>query len=186
MRLVTITGVPGSGKSTQAKLLEARAAFTRFSGGDFYRQKAEKDEVLREILFRDPVMKTPEGMRYAHLYFAWLKEHIREYMEHSIVFDGAPRSTNRARDYDKLATDLGVDLPHVFLFSIDKDNAEQRLQLRGRGDGNDAVRIEKMLRNQNDLRAYYEGSKRMTEIDATRSKDEVWCEIKAALNLSCL
>lgn len=142
MRVVFI-GPPGSGKGTQAKLLQERLGLAYIGTGDILREARDRGtemgkkvapilaagQLVPDSLVNDliaEVLRRPDGPK-------------------RFILDGYPRTAAQAVALDALLRELGLNLRAVVYFQIDEDVVVRRLVGRlaqeGRlDDGEETVR----------------------------------------------
>ncbi|MGH7835539.1 MAG: adenylate kinase [Candidatus Binatia bacterium] len=127
MRLVLL-GAPGSGKGTQAKLLEERHNIRQVSTGDILRKAVSEKTPLgkkaagymqKGKLVPDKVMLDLIGDQLAG----------KEYGK-GFVLDGFPRTVAQAEGLDALLKRLGGTLDRVLFVNVPRDTIVERLSGR--------------------------------------------------------
>lgn len=124
MRIVLL-GAPGSGKGTQAKLLQAERGLPQISTGDLLRAAVAEQTPLG--------IEAKAAMESGNLVSNEIVlEMIRERLDQDdvsrgYVLDGFPRTLEQARALDDLLTDLGQKLDAVVLLNVDFDILMKRL-----------------------------------------------------------
>lgn len=123
-RIVLLTGPPGAGKGTQAKILSRHYGWHSFSIGGILRQTA--DPRIRAI------MDAGELLPAEHVV-----EIVKGELSHSdkgAVVDGFPRSLDQAEAFDRMIETDNLPRPEVIFIDIDKKTSWQRIKDRGRVD----------------------------------------------------
>lgn len=125
--IYSLTGAPGSGKTTQAKLLVERQNMHYISAGDLLRVHASDD-------IKANVMKV--GGLVDHNYINQLvgqaiASHLDSKPAQPILLDGFPRSVERAK---WLVETWGDHLRLAWLLDLSRQAVEQRLSQRARDD----------------------------------------------------
>lgn len=179
-----LRGPPGSGKGTQARLLANQYGLEHIEVGEMLRAHA-----------REPTVASPlaEGGLVPDDVVVGLvrKRLLRDGTRRGVVLDGFPRNLAQARALDRELEELELPLTVVFHFRISDELCIDRLVRRARREGrpDDAAevaarRIELYHRETEPLVLYYERTgRRVVPIHADRSRDEVWREIREALEL---
>lgn len=123
-RTIVFLGSPGSGKGTQASLLEQRRGFAHFDMGQSFR-----DEIRR----KGPMASELETyIRKGHLVpinlvekFVW--KFLNENRLRDIVLDGFPRSEEQVELLDKLLSDIERELSLAIVFEISEEELKNRI-----------------------------------------------------------
>lgn len=137
MTNIIITGMPGSGKGTQAALVASRLGIPHISTGDIFREEMR--------------LKTPLGISITESMNAGQytsneitnavvqKRLAQPDAANGYILDGYPRTVNQVEFLDS----IGIQIDHVIDLHIDADDALNRLLLRAneqaRGDDQEDV-----------------------------------------------
>lgn len=108
-------GPQGSGKGTQAKMLEERLGVHHVSSGDVLREMAKKDEKIRLVLERGELL--PDDV---------IIPIVRNELEKhpgGFILDGTPRNLSQAKK-------LGFRIDHVIYLDMSDDEVVKRLSSR--------------------------------------------------------
>lgn len=130
---VIVIGPPGSGKSTQARLLAARRGATHLSVGDLLRAEVQagtdlgrrvQDAVASgELVSTDDVIEVlRQPLLDAEAAGGW-------------VLDGAPRTTEQASRLDELLDRSGLPRAIVVALDLPEDEIRARLLRRAQTEG---------------------------------------------------
>lgn len=124
--LVVLIGPPGAGKSSQAKLLEAREHVSWVYVGQLLRDQHQADidaQLAKGELVDDTIVN---GL---------LAEHLRQLSPNKVVvLDGFPRHMPQAEWLLREAESLHNGLKLVIHLTIPQEEAQRRLRTRGRTD----------------------------------------------------
>jgi len=124
MRIVLL-GAPGSGKGTQAKLLQSSHGIAHISTGDLLRAAVAAKTPLG--VQAKAVMDAGELVS-DDLVLALLQERLAQAdCERGFILDGYPRNTAQAEALAKLLQRLGLALDGVVLIEVDETLLLQRL-----------------------------------------------------------
>ncbi|TSC80819.1 MAG: adenylate kinase [Parcubacteria group bacterium Gr01-1014_29] len=187
---VVFIGVSGSGKGTQVELLvgvlNLRQKTKIISSGDLFRDLQEHDtdtaHRVREILQKG-------GLPYDDLATAlWMHEIAYTVKEdEGIVFDGAPRRVQEAKNIDSFFTFLDrLDMLRILHLNASPEEVTRRLLKRGRVDDNEpaiAGRIAYFKEKVLPATLYYQEQNRLIEINGEQSVEKVHKDIVKALKL---
>lgn len=138
-RIIVFFGAPGSGKSTQGKLLEEKLNYKFISLGNVFR--ASNNRRIQEQLKTEKLFTDGEA-------FEVLQQELLKYDK--IVLDGFPRNVNQL----SLLNCGQFDIEDVICIKVSKDVAAARMTKRGRNQDTDLV-IKKRLS------AYFETEEQM-------------------------
>ena len=124
MRIVLL-GAPGSGKGTQAKLLEDKYQLPQISTGDMLREAVAAGSALG----RQAKVAMDAGQLVSDdIVLGIIHERItRPDTRNGFILDGFPRNLQQAEALDQLLTGLGRPLHLALLVSVDVDALIQRL-----------------------------------------------------------
>lgn len=140
--VIILIGPPGSGKSTQSKLIEQSNNADWVSIGQLLRAlnrpelktQMDKGELLDDDLVNSVLDKHLRGIDSSRL----------------VVIDGFPRRSSQADWLVDFVNTTGHDLKAIIHIVLDEQEARERLKLRGRSDDNDKsvdVRFEEYKRD---------------------------------------
>lgn len=167
IKKIFVVGLPGSGKSTQAKKLAEKFDLCCIIAGDLFREKAqESSEIGRHIKrFLDKGELVDDETA-----ISVLKKTIEESdCQNGYVIDGYPRTINQIDSYNP-------GFEKVFYLKIDPEEAKQRLISRGRDDDDLSIiehRFEVQLNNMQEVIDYFEKDQGVITINATLSVEEI-------------
>jgi len=124
MRIVLL-GAPGSGKGTQAKLLEDKYQLPQISTGDMLREAVAAGSALG----RQAKSAMDAGQLVSdEIVLGIIQERItRADARNGFILDGFPRNLQQAEALDQLLNGLGRPLHLALLVSVDVDALIQRL-----------------------------------------------------------
>ena len=101
-------GPPGSGKGTQAKLMEEKFGFLHISTGDLFRSEIGNETPLGLMAMEH--MKKGELVP-DEITIGMLQNKVNEYPEVSgIIFDGFPRTIAQAESLDKFLSEKEMSI----------------------------------------------------------------------------
>ena len=133
---IVILGRPGSGKGTQAALLEKKFRFEHLSTGQLLRDRMRKTDlagkIIRKILHAGKLVPTPIVFQ---LWMPRLERFRRNKKFTGVLLDGAPRKLYEARMLDETLDFYGWDQSIVVLnLIISPKESMKRLLKRNRHD----------------------------------------------------
>ena len=107
-------------------------------------------------------------------------------MEHGVLLDGYPRTTNQAETLDQIFADQGVGLDATVNIDVPLEEVTARMMSRGREDDTEAA-IAERLRNYEEQTApllqFYAAQDKLIVVDGLGEEDEVFGRVQGALNL---
>jgi adenylate kinase len=183
---VLLIGPPGSGKGTQAERIASRHGVAYLGLGEMLRASAAAGKLagLEELLAEGELVpdKTAVGVIAEHL--------EQDNTRGGFVLDGFPRNLPQAKALDSLLEELGRPLSVVLELGVPDPECVERLLRRGRESGraddvHDVIvrRLELYHEETEPVVAYYQAEgARLVAIHGERSAEEVWGEIREALD----
>ncbi|MGI5827273.1 MAG: adenylate kinase [Patescibacteria group bacterium] len=181
-KVIVMYGLPASGKSTQAKLLEEKYGWHHFSMGEKLRALIEsgsevgakaKEIVENGLLVPDDIILAALGS---------VAEQAKTV---GLVFDGFPRKQEQAVMLDELLAATGVKVSACILLEVSDETVHQRISRRlavavRKDDQDSAViqnRINVFRKESLPLCAHYETQGKLYRLDGEKSIEEVFTEI---------
>lgn len=168
---ILATGLPGSGKTTQAKLLAQDLGLCFVKTGEILRELAAQDnEQGRSIKVTLDQGELVDDAAVAAVVKAEL---LKPSCQSGFVMDGYPRSLNQLSVYDP-----GFD--QVIYLKISERVARQRLLERGRHDDTTEVinnRLKVQQQTLSELIDYFRSKQKLVEIDGEQPVEVVTSQI---------
>ena len=185
-KFLSILGKPGSGKGTQADLLENKFPFEHISTGALLRQRTKKHDFIAKRLHE--IMETGGLVPTPSVFQLWMPrlERLRKQKKfQGVVFDGSPRKLYEAQMLDELLSLYKWDknFKVVYIVISDKE-AFRRLLKRGRSDDDrkDVLyRLKVFNKEVVPVISYYKKKKELIEINGEQSREDVHREIMKKL-----
>jgi adenylate kinase len=181
MRVVFV-GPPGSGKGTQAKLLQERLGMAYIGTGDILREAIQQGTPVGKLAapFLTTGRLVPDQL---------VNEIIRERLRRPdrptrFILDGYPRTVPQAVAFDAVLAELNLGLKAVIHFQIDDEVVVRRLAGRGREDDVEETvrrRLREFREMARDLLEHYRRQGLLHEVSAVDSIDGLYQKITAIL-----
>ncbi len=177
MKLV-ITGIQGSGKSTQGNLLQKQLGIPYLSTGHIFRQiakeKTQLGRYIKTVMTSGALIPDDKTIDIVNEYLS-----RREYHK-GYILDGFPRTLMQAKKFKN-------NIDKVIYLEIPDKEAVWRLAYRKDDDRNDNTiqalrkRIELFHKLTKPVIEYYEKKHKLVEIDGTQTVEEINEEILKSL-----
>jgi adenylate kinase len=142
---IILFGPPGSGKGTQAKMLESKFDLIQISTGDLFRHELGNNTPLgkKARSYMDKGQLVPDEIT-----IAMLKNKIVQFPESAgFIFDGFPRTIHQAEALNDLLQDMDQKLSGLIALDVEEDEIVKRLLLRGKTSGRSDDANENVIRN---------------------------------------
>jgi UMP-CMP kinase family protein len=179
-RVVFVIGGPGSGKGTQCTKIKDEFNYNHMSTGDILRNvvKEKQGSAWQEL---EADMKEGKLIPSEKL-ISFVKLGIMSSKNKKILLDGFPRNQDNINEWNKQMKNV-ADVVAVVYFEVPDDVMKQRLLGRneGRADDNEetiAKRLETFNAETKPVIDTYEKEGKLIKIDATKSVDEVFTDVK--------
>jgi adenylate kinase len=185
---ILLLGPQGSGKGTQAKRISAEYGIPHIATGDMLRAAMEQGTELGRRV--KPIVDAGELVP-DELMVELIRERLGEDdAREGFVLDGFPRTMPQARALDAMLREIGRELTVIFALHVSEEVCIERLLKRAVEEGRSDDTPEAIRRR---LRRYYEETEPLIEhyrastgrvvgIHADRRPDEVFAEIRSALD----
>ena len=182
-KIVIMLGAPGAGKGTQAVIINEEFHLPHISTGDLFR-----DNIRRHTEIGEKVKDLIEAGQFVPdtIVLEMLYDRIKEPdCAKGFILDGCPRTVNQAEALDKHLScsqilALNLDVPDELII----ERIAARLTSEQRSDDNPEVVKERLLlyhKESAPLIDYYMQSDRLINIDGTKGKEAISCEIRETL-----
>ncbi len=138
-------GPPGSGKGTQAKMLEEKFDLLQISTGDLFRYELGNNTPLgqKARTYMDKGQLVPDEVTVAMLKNKLeMHPHVKGY-----IFDGFPRTIPQSEALDELLKERGESVDSLISLVVDEEEIVKRLLERGKTSGRKDDANEEVIRN---------------------------------------
>ena len=183
-----IFGPPGSGKGTQAKLIESEYDLLHISTGEILRKEISlQSELGQEVeKFVKNGLLVPD-----ELMSAVLKKDLSEKinLKKGFILDGFPRNKEQALILEEIFADLKIKVDLAIDLTANDEELIKRLVLRGKlsgraDDKEDIIkdRLKIYHKNIKDLIDFYASQNKLLRINGEGSPEDIFSRIKSTLN----
>ena len=181
LEVLIFLGPPGSGKGTQAELLNQKINFTHLSVGDLLRDNISDNTELGKLAsnYVRSGELVPDDLIIGLMdsYISNLKNNDNSL---GIILDGFPRTINQAVALEKKMSQLGVTIKVAINLDITDEKILSRLEERGREDDKPGLIKNRLsvYRNQTKpLLDFYSKRNLLESVDGDQSMEAVANEI---------
>ena len=182
--VVFVIGGPGSGKGTQCAKIKTEFNYNHLSTGDILRtvvkeQKAPGWQQLDSDMKEGKLIDSETLMKF-------IKFSIQGSTNKKILLDGFPRNKENLDCWNKNMGDV-ADVKGVLYFEVSDEEMKKRLLGRneGRADDNEETIAKRLATFNNDTKPiieFYEKQGNLIKIDASRTVDEIFDNVKSEFN----
>ena len=184
---ILVLGPQGSGKGTQAKRISEEHEIPHVSTGDMFRAldgDTDLGREVKEIMDRGDLV--PDGVTVRMIRGRLAEDDARA----GFILDGFPRNLAQAEALDAMLREIGRRLDLIFFFDLDDETAKERALGRAHEEGRADDTPETIARRlgiyheqTEPVVEYYRTSGKLVPLHAARSVEEVYSEIRKALEL---
>ena len=125
MKNLILIAAPGAGKGTLAKSLKEKYNYVHISTGDLLRSAAAKGDALGLEIKR---MQEAGALVTDEIVYQVLRNRLQEDdCKNGVILDGFPRNVNQAMEYEKILSDINMDLGVVIVLNVDEKILVKRI-----------------------------------------------------------
>ncbi|KAJ8929562.1 hypothetical protein NQ314_017725 [Rhamnusium bicolor] len=182
-KIVFVLGGPGAGKGTQCQKIVENFGYVHLSAGDLLREERNKPgseygELIENYIREGKIVPV-------EITCSLLENAINGSGKDKFLVDGFPRNQNNLDGWNKSVADK-IQLQFVLVFECPMEICTERCLSRGAGgSGRSDDNLESLKKRFNTylnetkpIIDYYEKLSLVRRIDATRSADEVYDDVK--------
>lgn len=181
-------GPPGSGKGTQAKILEEKFGLLQISTGDLFRYELKNDTPLgiEARSYMDKGELVPDSVTVGMLRNKVLANpEVPGY-----IFDGFPRTVPQSEALDAFLNESGQCVSLLILLDVPDDEIVSRLLERGKDSGRADDQDEEVIRNRitvfreqtSPVFDYYAAQELSTTVSGLGTIDEIAARLAAIIS----
>lgn len=173
-------GPPGSGKGTQAEMLEEAYNLVHISTGELFRSEMEQGTALgiqaNEYMSRGELV--PDEVTIGMLRNRMMSHREAE----GFIFDGFPRTAPQAEALDQLLAQMDQEIDALIMLDVPEDEIVKRILLRGKDSNRPDDNDEKVIRTRFQvyqaktapIYTYYDRKRKAHRINGIGSIEEIF------------
>lgn len=177
---IVLFGPPGAGKGTQAELLQKKYGLLHLSTGEAIRQNVAQGTALG---LEAKEQMAGGGLASDALVCSIVADYVAQNTSaNGVIFDGFPRTTAQAIEFDKIMTEKGLSVTAMIAMEIPDQTIITRItdraKVSGRIDDQDPAIIQTRIDTYKAQTAvvadFYKKQNKYYEVDGTDSIDSVF------------
>ncbi|KAM9789802.1 UMP-CMP kinase [Neosynchiropus ocellatus] len=190
-QVVFVLGGPGAGKGTQCSKIVENYNYTHLSAGDLLREERARPESADGQLIANYIKEgkiVPVEITIKLLKKAMDATMQRDKTKSRFLIDGFPRNEDNLQGWNSVMKD-SADVKFVLFFDCCTDTCIQRCLDRGKNSGRTddnreslEKRIQTYLQSTRPIIEVYEKQGKVRTVDAAKSVDEVFADVKIILD----
>lgn len=172
--VVSLIGPPGSGKSTQGKILSKRYDIPFISTGELLRKEVTDETIIGKYI--KPILEKGD------LAPQWAVEKVlrnriaQDDTKSGFILDGTPRTLDEAKMLDTMLPEMGWGNITIIEIKVSSEEVIKRMEKRGRMDDTPEVikhRIEVYEKETLPITNYYNAQGKLYPVDGAGEIDEI-------------
>ena len=180
---IVLFGAPGCGKGTQASRLREHYGINHVSTGEVIRAEIARGTELGRSM--EEYIKTGRLAPDA-VVIGMIANYVAEHRDAAgNIFDGFPRTTIQAEEFDKLLARHGLKVDIMVDIHVPEEELVQRILLRGKDSGRADDASEEVIRGRLDVYRqqtavvsdYYAAQGKYASVNGTGTMDDVFARI---------
>lgn len=178
---IIISGLPGSGKGTQAKKLASQyQGMVHLESGDLLRQVKKEDADLAKKIRQHLEKGELVPDNYINTIISgFIGDHIND--SSGFIFDGYPRTTAQADFLDEYLSKHNTEVHHLLYLKVSEEELINRLQERGREDDRDPEVVRNRIKSQKEkldpIIKHYKEQDKVMDVDGEREINRIYDDI---------
>jgi adenylate kinase len=184
---VLVLGPQGSGKGTQAKRIAAEWGIPHVSTGDIFRALDPETPLGRQV---NEIMERGDLVP-DEITIQMIRDRLaQDDAAGGFILDGFPRNLAQAEALDEMLREIGRRPDAIFFFDLDDETAKERALGRAHEEGRTddtpetiARRLSVYHEQTEPVVEYYRTTGKLVPLHAARSVEDVFTEIRQALEL---
>ncbi len=188
MMNIVLFGAPGCGKGTQAQRLKTHYGIEHVSTGEVIRSEIQRGTELGRSM--EHYISTGQ-LAPDKVVIEMIANYVAEHKDaKGCIFDGFPRTTVQAREFDKILARHGLKVDIMIDIQVPEEELIRRILLRGKDSGRADDASEEVIRDR--LAVYhkqtaivsdfYKAQNKYASIDGSGTMDEVFERIAAIID----
>jgi len=135
---IILTGPPGCGKGTQAKIISKGMRWKHISTGDILRDSNSKE--IKKLMKTGNLL--PDDLVGREL-LDYLKKLTKNSNPKGYIFDGYPRNLQQKTIFEEICRINNIGLEYVFFLNVPEKILKERIKERGKSSGRSDDKNEK-------------------------------------------
>ena len=172
--VISLIGPPGSGKSTQGKILSEKYNIPFISTGELLRKEVSNETILGKHI--KPIMEKGELVPQWAVEKILRNRIIQDDAKNGFILDGSPRTIEEAKMLDKILPEMGWKNITIIEIKVSTEEVIKRLENRRRMDDSPEViknRIKVYEKETLPVTNYYKTQGKLYTVDGAGEIDDI-------------